>query len=133
MTLQYLEALKALGASPSTKFILPLELTPARPSGWATTWIDRRLRTRRRRPVAVHGLDRRTAEGTADDEPEIGWLAALEWASEISPGGPRVEHGPRQALRPSSPYRLECLDEVRVVKGPGRLRRRTSPCSRPPV
>jgi len=27
MTLQYLEALKALGASPSTKFILPLELT----------------------------------------------------------------------------------------------------------
>jgi regulator of protease activity HflC (stomatin/prohibitin superfamily) len=27
MTLQYLEALKALGASPSTKYILPLELT----------------------------------------------------------------------------------------------------------
>jgi regulator of protease activity HflC (stomatin/prohibitin superfamily) len=27
MTLQYLEALKALGASPSTKFVLPLELT----------------------------------------------------------------------------------------------------------
>jgi hypothetical protein len=27
MTLQYLEALKALGASPSTKFILPLELS----------------------------------------------------------------------------------------------------------
>jgi regulator of protease activity HflC (stomatin/prohibitin superfamily) len=27
MSLQYLEALKALGASPSTKFVLPLELT----------------------------------------------------------------------------------------------------------
>ena len=25
MTLQYLEALKALGASPSTKFVIPLE------------------------------------------------------------------------------------------------------------
>ena len=27
MSIQYLEALKALGASPSTKFVLPLELT----------------------------------------------------------------------------------------------------------
>jgi hypothetical protein len=27
MSLQYFEALKALGASPSTKFVLPLELT----------------------------------------------------------------------------------------------------------
>ena len=27
MTLQYLEALKALGASPSTKFIIPIEFT----------------------------------------------------------------------------------------------------------
>ena len=27
MTLQYLEALKALGASPSTKFVFPLEFT----------------------------------------------------------------------------------------------------------
>jgi hypothetical protein len=27
MGIQYLEALKALGASPSTKFVLPLELT----------------------------------------------------------------------------------------------------------
>ena len=27
MSLQYLEALKEIGASPSTKFVLPLELT----------------------------------------------------------------------------------------------------------
>ena len=27
MTLQYLETLKVLGASPSSKFVLPLELT----------------------------------------------------------------------------------------------------------
>ena len=27
MTLQYLEALKALGASPSTKFVIPIEFT----------------------------------------------------------------------------------------------------------
>ncbi len=27
MTLQYLEALKALGASPSTKFLIPTEFT----------------------------------------------------------------------------------------------------------
>jgi hypothetical protein len=27
MSLQYLEALKAIGASPATKFVVPLELT----------------------------------------------------------------------------------------------------------
>ena len=27
MTLQYLEALKALGSSPSTKYVIPLEFT----------------------------------------------------------------------------------------------------------
>ncbi len=37
MTLQYLEALKALGASPSTKYVIPLEFTTLaeRLSGYA--------------------------------------------------------------------------------------------------
>ena len=42
MTLQYLEALKALGASPSTKYVIPLEFVELaqRITGYATTALE---------------------------------------------------------------------------------------------
>ncbi len=42
MTLQYLEALKALGASPSTKFVLPLELADL--ARGVASYVDRGIR-----------------------------------------------------------------------------------------
>ncbi len=48
MTLQYLEALKALGASPSTKFVLPLELADL--ARGVASYVDRGIREAGSRP-----------------------------------------------------------------------------------
>ena len=47
MALQYLEALKALGASPSTKFVIPAEVTR-----WIEPFAGYVERTGRHRPKA---------------------------------------------------------------------------------
>jgi regulator of protease activity HflC (stomatin/prohibitin superfamily) len=70
MTLQYLEALKALGASPSTKFILPLELTDlARRVG---DYVDRGFTaasTVRSGPAAEHTPDSPSMGSTGGQRP----------------------------------------------------------------
>jgi len=74
MTLQYLEALKALGASPSTKFILPLELTDlARRVG---DYVDRGFN-------AASSMPSGPARDRTPDSPSMG-----------STGGQRPEAGP---------------------------------------
>ncbi|MFN8620511.1 MAG: SPFH domain-containing protein [Chloroflexota bacterium] len=74
MTLQYLEALTKLGASPSTKYILPLELTElARKVG---RYVDRGFEPRSDEP----GDDPGRPAGVRTIEPEPGDVAA--------PGGP---------------------------------------------
>ena len=113
MTLQYLEALKALGASPSTKYVLPLELT-----GWPQQVGDFVDRTFDDDAPRSGGGPRAAGPGSSPDAPSMGTTGGLRvdppraTRTAVS-ARPRSRRRPAAERHPRRAHRADARPETR--------------------